>query len=254
MKKFLALSLSAALLLALLCACTAGEPENTANSSDPTAGASASVSPTDSSTDNPQEPSLTLPSDDPGDETPVEPAGPSDSDVNLEDFLWLIAETYQFPGIDANPPDEWVSQYYPGLASIPAVQRIVAMGMMSPPVCQIVLVQVVNSSDVQKVCDILDARIAYMIETDAAYNVEHWENASVEVHGNYIMMIAHARCDDIVSDFHAIIDDPSYVPAPPSGPGDDDPESGGNVGGGFGGGFVVPVPGGTGSDGSAENT
>ena len=60
MKKFLALSLSAALLLALLGACTAGDPETTGDSS-ASAGASSSVPPTDTT----QEPSLALPSEEP---------------------------------------------------------------------------------------------------------------------------------------------------------------------------------------------
>ena len=73
MKKFLSLLLSAALLLALLGACTAGGPESTVNSPDPTAGPSASVPPTDAV----QEPSLGLPSEEPtpepGDEPTPEP-------------------------------------------------------------------------------------------------------------------------------------------------------------------------------------
>ena len=69
MKKSLSLFLSAALLLALLGACTAGEPENTVNSADPTAGPSASVSPTDAV----QEPSLGLSGTEPGDEPTTEP-------------------------------------------------------------------------------------------------------------------------------------------------------------------------------------
>ena len=60
MKKFLALFLTAALLLAMLAACTGDNPQDT-NSPDPTAGASATVSPTD----NTQEPSVGLPTEEP---------------------------------------------------------------------------------------------------------------------------------------------------------------------------------------------
>ena len=69
MKRILALSLSAALLLALLGACTAADPETTVISPDP-AGASASVPPTDAS----QEPSLALPSEEPSAEPSAEPS------------------------------------------------------------------------------------------------------------------------------------------------------------------------------------
>ena len=61
MKRILALSLSAALLLALLGGCTGDNPENTNNSPNPTTGASAAVSPADTT----QEPSLSLPSEEP---------------------------------------------------------------------------------------------------------------------------------------------------------------------------------------------
>ena len=76
MKKFLALSLTAALLLAMLGACTAADPVNT-NSPDPTAGASAAVSPTDST----QEPSLSLPSEEPTAAPPVTDPPPTDPPV-----------------------------------------------------------------------------------------------------------------------------------------------------------------------------
>ena len=223
MKRILALFLSAALLLALLGGC--GD-----------SGAQGSADPSDNPTPT------------------VEPT-PAD----LEQFLWAIAEAYDFPGLDAEPPAEWVSQYYPGLADVPTEQCIVAMAIMSPPVCQIVLVQVTDNSDVQRVRDILDARIAYMIEHDSPYNTENWRNAHVEVEGNYIMMIAHAHCDDIVADFNAFIADPSFVPVAPPAPEGDDP--GDNPGGGdsegdnsgTGGGALMPVPGGnTEPDGGSE--
>ena len=80
MKRILALSLSAALLLAALCACTGGvEPEDTMAPSDP-AGASAAVP----SQDTTQEPSLALPSEEPSEEIPTEPSDEPTAEPSAE--------------------------------------------------------------------------------------------------------------------------------------------------------------------------
>ena len=279
MKRILARFLSAALLLALLCACSAGDPETTVIPSD-SAGESASVPPADDT----QEPSLALPSEEPTEEPSdepsdepsqepsqapatqapatrppapqppapthhpenthhpeethhpdpsptvpgggvimpgpgggtqepsedpngfTEPTGPSASDVNLSSFCNSVIGSYTFPAMTALSTD-WIAESYPGLASIPAVQRVVYVVSASSDAAEIVLVQVTNSSDVSTVESILQTRIASQVNGGAYYlpAIEQWElNSRIKSNGDYIMLVVHSSCDAIVADFNAL--------------------------------------------------
>ena len=74
------------------------------------------------------------------------------------------------------------------------------------------LVQVKDSKDVDAVMDIFQARVDYMVGDGngpggAFYPMEQttWEEyARIAVNGNYLMLIAHENCDDIVNDFNAL--------------------------------------------------
>ena len=67
------------------------------------------------------------------------------------------------------------------------------------------LVEVSNSSDVETVKSILQSRVDYMAESGAWYPgpTELWTNSSrVVSNGNYVMMVVHENCDDIVDAFN----------------------------------------------------
>ena len=74
------------------------------------------------------------------------------------------------------------------------------------------LVQVKDSKDVDAVMDIFRARVDYMVGDGngpggAFYPMEQttWEeNSRIAVNGDYLMLIAHESCDDIVKEFNAL--------------------------------------------------
>ena len=201
MKKILALSLSAALLLALLCAC--GDPG--AQNSDP-AGANTS--------------------------------GPANQ-VDLTAFYAALADKYQVPETPeqaypdelADDDDMWLDGPesredrikeveemrkqmqdmnlvgYPGLTDIAAEQCLVYAPMMSFSASEAVLVQVKNAADVDAVKTILQARVNAQKDGGAWYPaaVEGWENNSrIVSNGSYVMLIVSEDCDAIVNDFNAL--------------------------------------------------
>ena len=232
MKRILALSLSAALLLTLLCACTGADPETTVNSSVP-AGESATVSPTD----NTQEPSLAPPSEEPWLEPSEEPSV-KPGQVDLAAFYLGLTEKYAVcetpeqaypddlvnddswfePGTDMEQRQEWLEEQreqlremalgiYPDLAGIATEQYLVYAPMFSLSAAESVLIQVSNAADVDAVKDILQARIDIQVSGGAFYPfaVETWQNNSrIVSNGSYIMMIVSPDCDAVVSEFNAL--------------------------------------------------
>ena len=281
MKRILALSLSAALLLVLLGACTGADPETTVISPDP-AGESATVPPADTT----QEPSLALPTEEPTEEVSAEPSaepseepsqapatqppatqppatqapavthhpethhpeethhpapsptvpgggivlpgpggaeeptaepskapdgfteptGPSASDVNLTNFYQTVLNSYAFPPMEVLPTD-FIANMFPGLASIPAVQRVVSVPMMSGTASALVLVQVTNSSDVSAVKAILQDHVNTQIARNANYPAvvdAYQNNIQIVSHDSYVMLVVHESCDAIVSQFNAL--------------------------------------------------
>ena len=136
----------------------------------------------------------------------LEPTGPTDSDEDLEAFLGSLFDSYDFPGMDVLATD-FIANWYSGLTAIPAVQRVVCTTAIGFNTAEIALVQVTNSSDVSAVKSILQARIDSQVAGGAFYPaaVEQWEkNNRIVEHGNYIMMVVHSNCDDIVADFNAL--------------------------------------------------
>ena len=149
------------------------------------------------------------PTDGPG-ENPngfFEPTGPSASDVNLASFYQTVLNSYDFPAMDVLPAD-FAANYYPGLFTIPVVQRLVSAPIMTgTAAAEITLVQVVNSSDVSTVKSILQARVDSQAAGGAFYPmaVEGWQNnARVESKGNYVTLVVHEDCDAIISQFRAL--------------------------------------------------
>ena len=187
MKKFLALTLSAALLLALLCACGGGNAQKSVDLADFYLGLTEKYAVC---------------------ETP-EQAYPDDI-VN--------DDSYFEPGTDMEQRQEWLKEQrdllrdmalsnYPGLSDISTEQRLVYTPMFSLSAAESVLIQVSNASDVSAVKDILQARVDAQVAGGAFYPmaVEAWENnARIVSNGSYVMLVVSEDCDAVVSEFNAL--------------------------------------------------
>lgn len=106
---------------------------------------------------------------------------------------------------------DYLTNYYPGLSKIATKQQAIYTTMMSAAVCEIALVEVKTSADVQKVKDIFQARVDYQVGTDDApggawypASIEGWKTGSrIVSKGNYVMLIAFPDgADQIVADFN----------------------------------------------------
>lgn len=107
---------------------------------------------------------------------------------------------------------EFLDYYYPGLADIATKQQVIYTPMITAVVCEIALVEVADSADVEAVKAIFQNRIDYQVGTDdvpggAWYpmSIEGWRNSSrIVSNGNYVMLIAYEGCDSIVASFNAL--------------------------------------------------
>lgn len=132
--------------------------------------------------------------------------------VDLKSFYDTTTSTYSFAFMmeaDATALD----QLFAGLSGLNLAQRIVNMCGMSPsPNGDFALVQVSDAKDVDTVKSIFQARVNYMVGDGngpggAFYPMEMtmWEeNARIVSNGNYVMLIVHESCDDIVKAFNAL--------------------------------------------------
>ncbi len=136
-----------------------------------------------------------------------EPAGK----VDLAAFYSSVTSQYEFGFLEL-ASTELMDGFYPGLSAIAAEQRLVYITQMSMNNGEFGLVQVKNSADVAAVKAVFQARIDYMVGDGngpggAWYPgpTEQWQNNSrVVSNGNYVMMVVHENCDDIVAAFNAL--------------------------------------------------
>ena len=138
--------------------------------------------------------------------TPETPEAPAPAQVDLSAFYTTESGKYEF-GMVTLADAELAANVYPGLFDIAAEQCLPYINMMTMNTSEIVLVQVTNSSDVDKVKAILQGRIDAQVEGGAWYPsaIDAWQNNSrIVSNGNYIMMVVHESCDSIVSDFNAL--------------------------------------------------
>ena len=137
--------------------------------------------------------------------TPETPETPAPAQVDLSAFYTTESGKYEF-GMVTLADAELAANVYPGLFDIATEQCLPYINMMTMNTSEIVLVQVTNSSDVDKVKSILQSRIDAQVEGGAWYPsaIDAWQNNSrIVSNGNYIMMVVHESCDSIVSDFNA---------------------------------------------------
>lgn len=138
-------------------------------------------------------------------EKPEEKPAESDS-VDLTAFYNDTIANYEFQALQAFTGDI-LDTYYPGMSAVSTKQCLIMGTMMSMNNGEFCLVEVTNSSDVDTVKKILQDRVDYMAESGAWYPgpTELWTNSSrVVSNGNYVMMVVHESCDDIVDDFNAL--------------------------------------------------
>ena len=200
MKKLLAISLSLALLLTTV-AC--GNNKNEEPSSSEGSGYEDVMNPESSLEDSTDEPEA----EDPDAEEPETPdEEPAADGVDLNAFYETIVGQYEF-GFLTPFEGETLENYYPGMSAIDTKQCLVMGVMMTMNNGEFCLVEVSDSADVDAVKAIFQTRIDGMVNGGAWYPgpTEQWTNNSrVVSNGNYVMMVVHESCDDIVAAFNAL--------------------------------------------------
>ena len=180
-KRILALSLSAALLLALLAGCN-------------NSGAQTSVDP----------------SGDPGSSQGTESTPTPETPVDLSTFVGKLGEAYDLPMLESMP-EEFISDRFPGLTDLELSQCYYYAPMMSGvSTAEFVLIEVGDAADMDAVKDALQARIDEQNSPDAMlypHEQEDWaNNARIESNGSYVLMVVNENCDAVVGEFNALFE------------------------------------------------
>lgn len=141
-----------------------------------------------------------------------EGAGSAESDdsasgsVDLTAFYNDMISQYEFQSLQAFT-GEVLESYYPGMSAIATEQCLIMGTMMSMNNGEFCLVEVSDSKDVDTVKSIFQTRIDNMAGGGAWYPgpTDTWTNNSrVASNGNYVMMVVHESCDDIVEAFNGL--------------------------------------------------
>ena len=133
------------------------------------------------------------------------------STVDLADFCTTVTGDQTWPSLMALE-GEAMESFYAGLSAIATRQCVVQVAMISASGDEIALVEVENSSDVQAVKDIFQARIDYQVGDGTAPGgawypepTEMWKNESrIVSNGNFVMLVAHNGADSVVEQFNAL--------------------------------------------------
>ena len=139
-------------------------------------------------------------------ETKPEEKPEESTSVDLSAFYSDMTATYEFGHLEQFTGDV-LESYYAGMGAVSTKQCLVMGTMMSMNNGEFCLVEVSDSKDVDTVKSIFQARIDFMVDGGAWYPgpTEQWTNNSrVVSNGNYVMMVVHENCDDIVDAFNAL--------------------------------------------------
>ena len=132
--------------------------------------------------------------------------------MDLQSFYDTTVGKYEFSFM-MEADSATLDNFFAGLSDLSLSQQVIYLCGMNPsPHGDFALVQVNDSKDVDTVKGILQARIDYMVGDGngpggAFYPMEQtmWEeNARIASNGNYVMLIVHPNCDDIVKEFNAL--------------------------------------------------
>jgi len=140
-----------------------------------------------------------------------ETATPPAKNVDLSAFYSTITGKYEFGFLEL-ADDTILGQLYSGMSGVGLEQNQVYYCAVSMNNGEIAMVQVKDSKDVDTVKAAFQARIDYMVGDGngpggAQYPMamDQWENNSrIVANGNYVMMVVHENCDDIVKEFKAL--------------------------------------------------
>ena len=130
----------------------------------------------------------------------------STASVDLSTFYNDMTSQYEFPALQAFTGDV-LESYYAGMGDIATKQCLVMGSQMTMNNGEFCLVEVSDSKDVDTVKSIFQSRIDYMVNGGAWYPAptEQWTNNSrVVSNGNFVMMVVHENCDDIVEAFNGL--------------------------------------------------
>ena len=122
-----------------------------------------------------------------------------------DDFMATLGADNTPMMMPADP--DTLEAFYPGLGAIAAKQSVVQLAAMSAVAVEFALIECENSSDVEAVKTILEARKAYQIDGGAWYpeTIAAWEGAEIVVQGNCVALIlAGEKTADAVSAFNAL--------------------------------------------------
>ena len=203
MRRCFALTLAAALLMALLCACGASDSRTPAVPPGPV-GESASIPPEPTPSQEPFVP----PSEKPTKKVPTKPGK-----VDLAAFAQTVQENHEFPMLEkADPSDElgavMLDNYYPGLTGMDLAQMEVYLAVISFRGGELALVQAKNAGDAAAVKAIFQARIDAKTAVGRGNypeEIELWQhNSAVASNGSYVMLVNHEDSAAIVSEFNAL--------------------------------------------------
>lgn len=126
--------------------------------------------------------------------------------VDLTAFYNDMTSQYEFQTLQAFTGDV-LESYYPGMGAVSTKQCLIMGTMMTMNNGEFCLVEVSDSKDVETVKSIFQSRIDYMAVRGAWYPgpTDTWTNNSrVVSNGNYVMMVVHESCDDIVEAFNGL--------------------------------------------------
>lgn len=180
-------------------------------SAEPTPEPSKAPAPTPAPTPTPKPTPVPTPTPEPTPQPTPEPTPAPVGGVDLAAFYEAVTGQYEFGFLElANA--ELLDGYYAGLTGIDTEQCLVYICGMSMNNGEFGLVQVSDSADVEAVKAVFQARIDYMVGDGngpggAWYPgpTEQWQdNSRVVSNGDYVMMVVHEDCDDIVAQFNAL--------------------------------------------------
>lgn len=175
----------------------------------PAAPAQKPTAPTQKPAEKPAQKPAEKPAQKPAEKPAQKPE--ADKKVDLAAFSESVTANENWPSLMPTE-GEALDSLYPGLSGISTKQKVVYTPMISAAAGELALVEVSNSSDVQKVKDIFQARISYQVGDEknpggAFYpgSIESWKNtAKVVSNGNYIMLAVGDGAASAVQSFQAL--------------------------------------------------
>ena len=133
-------------------------------------------------------------------------SGSQSAKVDLSAFYATLSAGDDFPMMMQLTGDT-LSNMYPGLSGISTKQQVIYAAAISAVSCEIAMVEVSSSDDVQAVKDAFQARVDSQLNGGVLYpsTLEAWQNAQIVTHGNYVgLFVSGEGMDNFASQFSAL--------------------------------------------------